>query len=314
MRDVTMWWVLDAELSPGVQTINSAEWYLGAMARTSRLVKAADENQDWKEGLGFFTRVPGLILEVVTGTSGAAIIEKVGSREGAITFTAVTLCGFLMLLWLRAYRIRVLKTGIRLHDLCHKMRDLTIEIRSLARAGDVGRYKQSFDTFPQEVCKGIANFFGAMLKRDSIGCAIRLADADETGTQVYRTVGRANLRETRKQGSEPISSEEGIALRIRQEPNCQGVHIIPSIEDAKTKGWWKECRNDGLPDVKSLMVSPINGKIRDERSMMGILYVTCSCDVFRNRHVEPMMAFADLLGMVYPFIVFERSEKPNRES
>jgi hypothetical protein len=298
--------MFDAELSPGVQMIRAAEWCLGAMARTSRLVKAADENQDWKEGLGFFIKAPGLILEVVTGSSGTAIIEKIGSREGAITCAAVTLFGFLMLMWLRAYRIRVLKTGIRLHDLCHKMRDLTIEIRSLARVGDVGRYKQSFDNFPQEVCKGIANFFGAMLKRDSIGCAIRLADADETGTQVYRTVGRANMREGRKQGSEPISSEEGIARRIRQEPNCQGVHIIPTIADAKAKGWWKECPNDGLPDIKSLMVAPINGKIRDERSMIGILYVTCSCDVFRNRHVEPMMAFADLLGMVYPSIIFRK--------
>jgi len=59
---------------------------------------------------------------------------------------------------------------------------------------------------------------------------------------------------------------------------------------------------DSFTDIKTLMIAPINGYIDEEKGMVGILYVTSAENPFMQMHLEPLMAFADSLGLVYPFI------------
>ena len=73
-----------------------------------------------------------------------------------------------------------------------------------------------------------------------------------------------------------------------------GVIFIRDIPAAIEMGWWKECKTDALPDVKTLLIAPINGYINGQKHMLGLLYVTSPHDVFRLIHAEPLKALSDL--------------------
>lgn len=102
-----------------------------------------------------------------------------------------------------------------------------------------------------------------------------------------------------------ILSDEGIALALRQK-GIKGVFLIPEIDVAINCGYWKETPNDKLPDVKTLMVAPVNGWDGENKVMLGILYVTSRNNPFVARHTLPLKAFADILGLAYPSLLTRR--------
>jgi hypothetical protein len=112
------------------------------------------------------------------------------------------------------------------------------------------------------------------------------------------------MEPTRKENSEPIPADKGLASALRQKGNL-GVFIIRDIAEAVDSGMWMKTKNDSLPDVRTLMVAPINGWEHGEKVMIGILYVTSRKNPFAPAHTLPSKAIADLLGLVYP-IVFIR--------
>jgi hypothetical protein len=122
------------------------------------------------------------------------------------------------------------------------------------------------------------------------------------GRRQYVTVGRSsNLNPKRKNITVPIEDDAGIAGLLRKRDQA-GVSIIRSIPEATKYGAWVKCPSDELPDIKTVMVVPINGYIGGVKTMIGILYITSPKNPFMQMHVEPAMAFADVLGCVYPVI------------
>ncbi len=85
-----------------------------------------------------------------------------------------------------------------------------------------------------------------------------------------------------------------------------GVCIFRNLAKAIADEAWKEQPNDRLPDIKTVMIAPINGHIDGQKSMLGLLYVSSSGNPFLQLHIEPLMAFADTLGLVYPIITGQR--------
>ena len=82
-----------------------------------------------------------------------------------------------------------------------------------------------------------------------------------------------------------------------------GCYIINDIPKAIETGIWMETGTDNLPDIRSVMIVPINSRIGGQKQMIGILYVSSAGQPFMQLYIEPLMAFADLLGLVYPMIV-----------
>ena len=102
--------------------------------------------------------------------------------------------------------------------------------------------------------------------------------------------------------SEPIPSDKGVALILRSK-EFMGCYIIHDIPKAIADGIWMETKTDVLPDIRSVMFVPVNSIINGRKHMIGILYVSSAGQPFMQLYIEPLMAFADILGLVYPMIV-----------
>lgn len=110
---------------------------------------------------------------------------------------------------------------------------------------------------------------------------------------------------SRPRSTQPIPSDVGIAKSLADQ-DLEGVFLIPDIAKAIADKLWMRTTNDDLPDVKTLMVAPINAVQQGQRVMIGILYLT-SKEAGENALVPadtiPLKAFADALGLVYPLIM-----------
>jgi hypothetical protein len=93
-----------------------------------------------------------------------------------------------------------------------------------------------------------------------------------------------------------------------------GVVIINSIAAATDAGWWMKSQNDDLSDVKTLMVTPINGWEHGQKVMLGILYITSIQGKFAPIYTLPLKALADALGLVYPIIMGSINSVPSGEN
>jgi len=147
----------------------------------------------------------------------------------------------------------------------------------------------------------MASFFRILMRNKNITCAIRLASLSG-GKESYITVARSSgLDLTRKDNTEPIPSDEGVARILRQK-NQLGVLIVRDIMEAIKRNTWLPTKNDSLPDVKSVMVAPINGFVNGHKAMLGLLFIGAKKDIFTRFHVDIVRGFADYMGTVYPVI------------
>lgn len=268
-------------------------------------ITTVDVDREWQKGiLGRLLRgwaIAGTALFKLSLSTAAFWFDH--SWVGFI----VLIIGAAFVTWLltmRHFLLRYMKSDNQLHTLCHQCRD---ESAAINGRGDL-------DNFHERAVQAIASFFRARLGDDTINCAIRLAE-NRDGHQVYATRARSDgMEPTRKVNSEPIPADMGLACALRQKDNL-GVFIIRDIAEAVDSGMWKRTKNDSLPDVRTLMVAPINGWEHGGKVMIGILYVTSRKNPFAPAHTLPAKAIADLLGLVYP-IVFIRiaGEHPSEEN
>lgn len=202
----------------------------------------------------------------------------------------------------KSWQKREIDLANKWHQFCVHVREDSCKILSQVLGTDEPEvYVSSYKSFASSKANRIAEYFQRLVGDPTVNCAIRLAD-DDDGDAVYNTVGRSvGMLEKREDFTEPIPADKGIAHALRQRGH-RGVCIIDNIEQERLNGVWMETATDDFPDVKTLMVAPINGYDRGSKCMLGILYVTSQKNVFCDTHTEPVKAFADLLGMIYPII------------
>lgn len=265
-------------------------------------VGSTDEERDWLEGWGWLGRVRTIAsVSSLNLASVAAFAKKVGWSAAAAAGAALTSITVGLILF-RFTRMRTLRVRIRFHRLCHWLRDESRRIQLAAQSGQMQAYSSALERFHGHAANLIANYFRALTGDGTVNCALRLCleDPKDSSGYSYQTLGRSDdMKPERETLSVPISSAEGIALKLRNQKQL-GVGIVRNIPAAIAEGWWKSCATDELNDVTGCMVAPINSLEGDgTRDMLGILYVTSQHDSFRKRHVEPMKGIADLLGMTY---------------
>ncbi len=267
---------------------------------------SADPLEAWKEGWGWVGRIRAITLTVLLNIALGIVSYWGVGLSVAVVFVPIAVCCVLVFLTIRKRRIRDVNLGVRLHSLCHSIRDDVASILNAAIRADtreqVGEYREKLRRFHSDIVEWIALYFQVLVGDQSVNCAIRLA-IERDRERLYVTVGRSKGMDTyRRESSQPIPSDKGIARALRDK-NHRGVCIIRSITQAVSDGIWERTQTDDLHDVRTLMVAPINGyDIGGEKSMVGILYVTSARDPFHQIHIEPIKAVADLLGLVYPTI------------
>lgn len=259
----------------------------------------SDTTESWQEGWGRFLRLRYLI----SLTSLKTVIVVVGFFElelplAIAVFIVLATC-LSAIFALRYCRVMVASVNSAFHDLTHTTRDQISYV--LASAKD-GAYKYAFQEFNSNITENLALIFRKVLNNKGITCAIRLAVIEDK-KEYYRTVGRSSGFDlTRKDNSQLLPSNEGVARILRQK-NQLGVLIVNDIKEAIGRNTWFETKNDSLPDIKSVMVAPINGYVKDNKSMVGLLFIGAKKDLFTQFHVDIVRAFSDYLGTVYPLII-----------
>jgi hypothetical protein len=259
-----------------------------------------DPDDCWQSGiLGFFLRYRG--IATASGTkillASMAIVYK--NKEIAIVLAVATIISILLLLKSRRSFLNDRSADKQLHALFHELRDEMPVLLSLIN--DPKNQAMKFDEINQKSAQLIAAFFRSKLSDPNVNCAIRLAE-DLAGGLHYVTKARSDgMDPSRKQSSEPIMADKGLAAALRSK-DSKGVFLIPSIKSAVAGGIWEKNKTDEYSDVKTLIVAPINGIEAGTRVMMGILYVTSTTNVFQVHHTVLVKAFADALGMAYSVI------------
>lgn len=227
-----------------------------------------------------------------------------------VGLTSVGATAAILLYWFRWHSITRVKTDESVHQLVHFVRD-RLPVILKKRGSSVT--EQAVDHFHNEVAERIATIFRHRLKRGNIGCAIRIAEVSE-GVECYVTMGRSNsLDVSRLKGSKAVRKDEGIASLLRKK-ETKGIFIVRSILKAIDDGDWEPQPNDACPDVRSVMIAPINSIEAGVSTTIGILYITSPKPVFHGRHSSLLKGVSDLLGLVYPQlfakIAAERSKRP----
>jgi len=262
----------------------------------------ADPSTAWREGFGWALRARTIF--------GATVIEGISTIVSiwlekpwwvtlslVLAFTVLTVSLYVV----RRLRVAQLWVGKAAHQFFHCLREDVNEIIKMAvsdKESDKKLYRHRYRQFHCDAAERIADYFRSATGDHSVGASIRLAESPDK----YTTVGRSKrLNPNRAELSQSFPAEQGIARLLRIK-NKLGVYFIRNIRQAIENGVWVETATDSLTDIKTVMVAPINGYIRGKKAMVGILYVSSAENPFMQMHIEPLMAFADALGIVYPFI------------
>lgn len=281
---------------------------------------SVNPKEAWKESWGWLVRLRSIFGATVLDVLLSSLSWYFGF--GWKVAIGILLAGMIFvgaLFVLRRVRIYTVCVGGAFHRLCDGIREDMGSILSAAVSPDPGWYlvyRERYNRFHDDVAERTALFFRALVGDSSINCAIRLARPGNDGEEEYPTSGRSkDMCPSRAEKTKPVPGNKGIACFLRNKLH-RGVYIVKDIDEAVQQGAWDPSPNDDLPDVNTLMVAPINGYGYREtdyetKSMLGILFITSRSDVFRQIHVEPLMAVADLLGSVYP-IVTGREEPSHR--
>lgn len=267
----------------------------------------AVDDDEWRTHIVWFARLRTIAGVAIGDISLAAIVGYFVNGDlatiGLILAFGIATVGILTAA--RILGIRTSRTGSQMHNLCHEVRDFVGSIQKVAADGHPHEYRAEFNHFNHGVTERIAKFFRSLLSDRTINCAVRLASKDDSNIESFVTVGRSSeMEKGRKEAACPLPSDKGVALKLRTE-NRQGVLYVYDIQDAIERGWWHESPTDKYPDVKTLMIAPINGFTdgSPDKSMLGIIYVTSRRNgTFRKIHMNTMRAIADYLGTVYPQI------------
>lgn len=258
----------------------------------------SDTEESWQDGWGKYLRLRYLVS--LTSVKSVLVVISFFKLQlpYAIAVFVVLGTSLAAIFALRYYRVRVSLLNATFHNLTHTIRD---QVSAVITSAADGGYKYAFQEFNSNTVENTASFFRKLLNNDGITCAIRLACISE-GKEHYITVGRSSGFDlSRKDNSQPIPSDEGVARILRQK-NQLGVIIVKDIKEAIKRNTWFETKNDSLPDVKTVMVAPINGFVNGRKSMIGLLYIGAKKDLFTRFHVDIVRGFADYLGTIYPVI------------
>ncbi|QDS91823.1 hypothetical protein FF011L_05580 [Roseimaritima multifibrata] len=271
-------------------------------------VRTIDPDKTWIAGLvGMLTRYRGLFSLFSGKLIFAAAALKWMNWHAALTIVLVG-AGLIACLWItRIFFLRYIRCSERLHAICHEFRD------ELPNLTDVKASKRARGDALQRVLNEFVNQIAAIYRHqfadDSTRCALRLLDqSGENFTTVARSTG---FEKSRKTNSEPVPVSAGLAKAIR-EKDAQGVFLIPDIPTAIEDEIWHPTKTDGLPDVKFLMVAPVNVVDRKQKQTVGILYVSSLKRRFSGPDTLSMKAFSDYLGTVLAVVADADSRMQKR--
>lgn len=271
-------------------------------------IRTADPAECWRTGvLGFITRLRGIAATVATKAAAAGSAFWFAHVEIGIAIVVVSVFSVSCIWFLRTQFLKRMDVDAKLHTMFHELRD-TLPILLNQKPGSRGRAVE-LDKLSGHFVRQVAGYYRKLKCDDSINSALRILNPIE---QNFVTRARSDgMDSSRKANSVAIPSDKGLANALRQN-DSQGVYLIPSINAAIEAGIWMPTPTDKYPDVKSLMVVPVNGIEGSDHVMVGMLYVTAKSDVFASADTHSIKAFADALGMVLSVIASsENSEKSN---
>ncbi|MCA9122194.1 MAG: hypothetical protein H6822_21105 [Planctomycetaceae bacterium] len=259
--------------------------------------KTVDPADEWKRGFGWFFRIQGIVVSIIADV-GAAVATFIFVHP-SVSIVAIV-AGAFFVAWLftvRHFRLQRFYSDQSLHAFFHHSRD---EIARILTSDGDDKYRERLDSFHVNTAQRIAGFFRNRVQGKTTCCAIRLAERVNEQNQ-YSTVARSDrMHESRKENSQPIPADKGIAHALLQYEN-QGVIIIDDIQKMVDDPRWCGGKSDTLGDVRSLMISPINGWENDAKVMLGILFVSSDVPAALHAgHTLAIKAFSDFLGTVYP--------------
>lgn len=291
-----------------------------------------------KSFFSFFLQKKGILLTVLLNLIGGGIfawIDKTKdlfSYQFILTSTELILIAFVcMAIFIVIISVfysnngKLSKLPWYLHQFAHYLRDRHSITEELARSQKNLSRLQREDyrhAYCDNVCNKIRDYFRILINDDTIECAIRLADRDSNNPDnsdvLYATSGRSNgFSPGRDETSEPISAKEGVPKKFF-EKDYLGVYIYYNLKVAADEDHFKATKSERRygDDVKTFMVAPINGWDSDEKSMIGLLFVTSKKSPFHKKYTESIKLFADLLGESIPKIIdlYYNSLKQNKNA
>lgn len=274
------------------------------MSEKFRHFTRVEPETEWQHGLvGLAVRWKGLVAWAVGDTALAGLSFWVIHWALGVVLLIAGIFVAASLMIVRHYRLQRLTTDNRLHAFCHSTRDDVAELLACDKRKQAENL-QKLSSFYLKSAQQIVDFYRDLTGDSTIGSAIRIAEVvDET--DMYVTKARAGHinQAARSSKSEPVASDEGLPRTLRTK-EYEGVLIIEDIPYVINAGMWNKTANDELPDIKSVIVAPINGWNNGQRVMLGMLYVTSAkSGTFKPSHVAPLNAFVDILGTVYPIIL-----------
>lgn len=287
-----------------------AEGWRNRVGKAFLHVPSAQAEEDGKNELAIFLRWYGIAGQVMLELTGLSLVGWLGSLFGSwyiacALFAPVIIILFSFTLWTRQQHNKTIRLSNRLHDVCHCMRDATSEIPTALENNNVTQYKALYKEFNNEVANRIARYFEELIGERKVCCAIRCAvQGEEKGTEVFQTVGRSSemLKDQRERLSVPIPGDKGVARMLRQKDNFGVLYVWDIKEAGNNDDVWIPTPTDKLEDVKKVMVAPINGYMNGQKKVLGLLYVTTVRKKPKVKYAGQVMAFADMLGLVYPII------------
>ncbi len=285
-----------------------------------------DGRNAWKRGFtGQLLRIRGILISVFISTvflTGPpwwfkhlpSFFPDYLVIKSSFYFSGVILYFFslliLIIIYLRKRTLRSLLIKYFLHHLAHQSRNREAEIyRKIItdKTYSSQKIENQIKGYLARITELIKKFFQLLLNTNEIDIAIRIATIEKNKNDgqnkkiVYKTYIRSNgLNPRRDEYSENIPLDEGIPSYLRKEKQCLGVLIYNDLDQAKNENKYKFTKNDTeFPnEIKTMMVAPVNGYVKDAIDLIGILYVTSSKEnVFSEKDVDSVSFVADMLGM-----------------
>lgn len=276
-----------------------------------RYTKAVNPEDVWDNKRRWLARARGI---VATGLSEAGVtgllVAKFSTHWPVIVGAGVFLLIItIAALWIwRKSIIREANANVALHNCFHRLRKAAALVEQQRRFGNQASYRSELDRFNERAVAQTAEYFKQLTEDKNVNCAIRLVQRDpNTGEELLYTRARSSgMEQSRDDVSVPISMTEGIGLFIRAKKEM-GVCYVDDIQHEIDHGNWVETPNDDKADVRKLMIAPINGFVIDDgeemqKEILGIIYLTSIDLEFSERHACQLMAIADTLGALYPFL------------
>lgn len=284
-------------------------------SKTYQHVTFVNPDEATTEALGWFLRLRGVGTQVISEVGIISAVTYLTQNWWVTAGLAGLALALISWTWTRRMLVlKVVRLARHLHSIAHWNRDKLGEIRTALlladQTRDYGQYDALYKNVNDEVVNRISRYFEELIEERTTCCAIRLA-VPHNNTTAYRTIARSQemWKDMREQQSMPIPEDKGVARILRQKDQY-GVFFVWDIAEArKDPDIWYPTPTDEFPDVKYVMVAPINGYVFGERRAFGLLYITTKRKRLRLEYAEHLMAFSDMLGLLYPAITRETEER-----